>query len=820
MVESSPANPDQLPLSADRRIDDICDRFEDAWRTGGRPRLEDYLGDAPEPERAARFSEMLRVELHYRRLAGDSPTSEEYRLRFPEYPQLIDALLRATCATAPSKIPPEASPNFAAKQTGESILAAASPTATPLSKDFAFIATLEESPRPSTDWPNIAGYEIVEELPHGGMGIVYKARQLHLNRTVALKMIRTGGAASPQELARFHREAAAVAALDHPYVVRIYDSGDHQGLPYFSMEFAHGGNLSQKLKDVPPSPHEAAQLVETLARTMDYVHQRNIIHRDLKPANVLLTADGVPKIADFGLAKRLDESAGATQTGAIMGTACYMSPEQAEGKTKAIGKAADIYGLGAVLYETLTGRPPFQGATRELTIYQVITDDPVPPSQRVPTVPSAVEAICLKCLQKEPSQRYVSALALAEDLRRFQEGEPISIEPIDELEQQKRWAKGAGYELLEPIGCSALGMVYKARQISLDRLVALWTISAEAETAKMDRFRGEAMVAARLQHPNIIQIYDFGQYKGHTYFSLELADGGSLAERCVGEAMPPHQAVELAETLARATHYAHERGIVHGELRPFNVQLTKTGIPKITGFGLAKLLEKDQELDELKPWQRGVSNYMAPEQVRGPTRAIGPATDVHGLGAMLYEMLTGRPPFLADTVRGTWEQIRAQEPKAPSSLRPEVPESLDEICMNCLNKDPGRRYPSAEILAEELHHFRVRHPPTVTELPPAFQLRIISGPHSGEVHPITRRRIMVGRSADCEVVLRGEPACAGRHFLVNWWTGMSATPSLIDLQSSTGVFVNGQRVLGHQELTSEDVIAVGKTQIVFERVET
>jgi WD40 repeat protein/tRNA A-37 threonylcarbamoyl transferase component Bud32 len=286
----------------------------------------------------------------------------------------------------------------------------------------------------------VAGYDILAELGRGGMGVVYKARQVRLNRLVALKMILAGGHARAEDLARFSAEAEAVAGLRHPHIVQIYDVGEQAGLPYFSLEFVEGGTLEDRLDGTPWQGPRAAELVETLARAMHAAHERGIVHRDLKPANVLLTADGAPKITDFGLAKRLDRDSNQTRTGTIMGTPSYMAPEQAGGK-KDVGPAADTYALGAILYELLTGRPPFRAATPLDTVMQVVSQEPVPPAQLNARVPRDLETVCLKCLQKDPKKRYASALDLADDLRRFLGGEPIRARPVGQAERFGRWCR-------------------------------------------------------------------------------------------------------------------------------------------------------------------------------------------------------------------------------------------------------------------------------------------------------------------------------------------------------------------------------------------
>jgi serine/threonine-protein kinase len=288
-------------------------------------------------------------------------------------------------------------------------------------------------PPGGTALPHIPGYEVEAVLGRGGMGVVFRARQLRLNRVVALKMTLADAYAGPRERERFQREAEAVAGLRHPNVVQVYDVGDAAGRPYFTMEYVEGGSLAQQLTGTPRPARQATALLATLAAAVQAAHQSGIVHRDLKPANVLLTADGTPKVTDFGVARRLDGAAGLTRTGAAVGTPSYMAPEQAGGDKNAVGPATDVHALGAILYELLTGRPPFGGETAAATVLQVIHQDPVPPSRRNARVPRDLETITLKCLQKDPQKRYASAAALAEDLRRFLRGEAIAARPEGRL---------------------------------------------------------------------------------------------------------------------------------------------------------------------------------------------------------------------------------------------------------------------------------------------------------------------------------------------------------------------------------------------------
>ena len=302
-----------------------------------------------------------------------------------------------------------------------------------------------DTPAPATpltaELPVIRGYEVQGVLGRGGMGVVYKAWHLRLNRPVALKMLLAGPHAAPEQLERFLREAEAEAGLCHPNVVQVYDVGDVDGRPYLAMELVEGGSLAQKLAGAPLPARQAAALVAVVAEAIQVAHQSGIVHRDLTPANVLLTADGIPKVTDFGLARRLEGGAGLTLTGAPMGTPSYMAPEQARGDKGALGPATDVYALGAILYECLTGRPPFRAETATATLQQVVADEAVSPARLNRRVPRDLETICLKCLEKDRHRRYPSAAALADDLRRFDHGEPIAARPAGWPERAAKWAR-------------------------------------------------------------------------------------------------------------------------------------------------------------------------------------------------------------------------------------------------------------------------------------------------------------------------------------------------------------------------------------------
>ncbi len=336
----------------------------------------------------------------------------------------------------------------------------------------------------------VEGYEILSELGHGGMGVVYKARHRRLNRLVALKMIRAGSLATLEERSRFRIEAEAVAKLRHPNIIPIYDTGDSGGLPFVTLELLDGGSLDKRVGDTPQPGRDSAALVATLARAIHDAHQAGVVHRDLKPSNILFDREGVPKVADFGLAKSLEEG-GPTETGQVLGSPGYIPPEQAQGDSKRVGRSADIYALGAILYKMLTGRPPFRGASPLETIIQVLNQDPVPPSRLRSQVPRELETICLKCLAKKPSGRYPTAEALAEDLDRYLAGRPILAQPTPIWEHGLKWARRRP-SLSSTI---ALGLLLA---ITLSGLgLRRHGIAVERERARADRVAGNRLSGER-----------------------------------------------------------------------------------------------------------------------------------------------------------------------------------------------------------------------------------------------------------------------------------------------------------------------------------
>jgi hypothetical protein len=319
-----------------------------------------------------------------------------------------------------------------------------------------FAGALRAAAAPSVsvgDGKRFGNFELLAEIGRGGMGVVYKAKQLNLGRVVALKMILAGRLASKTDIQRFQTEAEIVAKLDHPHIVPILEFGQHDGHPFFTMKLIDGSSLDRELLRFAQDPRRAACLVATIATAVEYAHQKGLLHRDLKPSNIVLDAAGKPYITDFGLAKKIEVDSRLTRTGDLLGTPSYMAPEQAASPRAAVSRAVDVYGLGAILYATLTGRPPFQGETPLKTQERLLQSEPTPPRTYNSRVDAELETICLKCLEKNPSARYATAKDVADDLQRWVAGKPIAARPIGPFRRMAKLAKR------RPVAAAAIGIV-------------------------------------------------------------------------------------------------------------------------------------------------------------------------------------------------------------------------------------------------------------------------------------------------------------------------------------------------------------------------
>ena len=462
MVSGADAVDNNLSRADLLLVDRICDGFEKAWRAGERPDIASVLDGVPAPLRARLFRDLLTVEIDFLLTSGSPPAPSVYTERFPEFVEQADAVL-------------------ASFGLGRSTIED--------SESGATLPRAEISP-PALDALRLAGYEVRGELGRGGMGVVYLASKIALNRRCALKMILAGPHAGSVAAARFRAEAEAVARLQHPGIVQVYHVGEAGGLPFLELEYVSGGSLDRKLDGTPWVPVVAAKLVEALARAIAVAHRKGLIHRDLKPANILLEPDGSPKIADFGLAKNLEREAGLTRTQAILGSPSFMAPEQAEGLSDQVGAATDVYALGAILYVLLAGRPPFKAATALETMSQVKSAEPVPPSRFQPGLPRDVETICLKCMEKSPGRRYATAVALAEDLHRFLSGEPILARPARAWERAFKWARR------RPMVAALLATVVLVTALGVGLVTWQWR-RAESKALAESIARGEAEEAGR-----------------------------------------------------------------------------------------------------------------------------------------------------------------------------------------------------------------------------------------------------------------------------------------------------------------------------------
>ena len=442
---------DDNTLARSNRIDEICDRFEQAWASCDRRDIETVLAENPDVDRGQLLRELIRLEMELRRRSGEDPAPGEYERRFPDHGITVghdidDTVLRQPTGQKRSEtVDVSFHPDTETVTTGD------------LSGESTFLhgdsTTQPAGDAVDTGTKRFGDYELLHEIARGGMGVVYKARQTKLNRVVALKMIKAGELAGELDVQRFHAEAEAAAQLDHPGIVPIYEVGEQSGQHFFSMGLVEGEGLDTKLKDGPLPAKEAAKLIAEIAGAVQFAHDKGIVHRDLKPANVLIDADGAPKITDFGLAKNISGDSGLTATGQVMGTPSYMPPEQAAGRVDEIGPLADVYSLGAMLYALLTGRPPFQAANVMETLQQVLERDPVSPRTLNPAVDRDLETICLKSLEKDPAKRYATAGEFAGDIGRYLENKPIIARPIGKPARVWRWCKR------NPLGATVVALL-------------------------------------------------------------------------------------------------------------------------------------------------------------------------------------------------------------------------------------------------------------------------------------------------------------------------------------------------------------------------
>jgi eukaryotic-like serine/threonine-protein kinase len=558
----------------------------------------------------------------------------------------------------------------------------------------------------------VGHYRILARLGRGGMGVVYKAEDTRLGRTVALKLLPPELTRDAEAHRRFEREARAASLLDHPNICTIHDFGETEddGQMYIAMAYYEGESLAERITRGPPlSLDEAIRVLEQMCRGLGKAHASGVIHRDVKPANVMLTPEGLVKVVDFGLAKLLAGSQ-LTKSHTSLGTAAYMAPEQLRGEE--VGAQADIWSSGIVLFELLTGTRPFRGEYSEALSYSILNEQPATITELRPDLPVEIDRIIKKMLRKDPLQRYActdDVIAELGVLRAPSSGSPTSGPRLARLREPLRaGAKLGPYEIIEPLGSGGMSDVYRARDTRLDRQVALKVLAPEfsEDAERKQRFQREAKAISSLSHPNICTLFDVGEQEGVDYLVMEYLEGKTLAEMKGG--LPISQVLKIGIQIAEGLATAHRQGIVHRDLKPGNVIITTSGPVKLLDFGLAKevgaIAMKTRGSDE-KPLTAegtivGTLPYMAPEQIEGTQ--IDARTDIFALGTMLYEMVTGKRAFEGKTRASLIVAIIDHDPLPIITLQPGELPLLVHLINKCLKKDPDNRWQSARDIATEL----------------------------------------------------------------------------------------------------------------------
>jgi serine/threonine-protein kinase len=709
MNVSEATHGETLPLDDRRQIDAACDRFEAAWRGGERPDLAAFLAGAEGDARQDLFEELLALDREFRRAAGELPDDGWYRERFPEFRDVIEDTF-ARSGSDPLTIRARRLRDTDAtriRTEGEPVWPG------PVEDTFGAL--------------HAAGYEVVEELGRGGMGVVYRAYQVALNRHVALKVIRSAGFASEAERRRFQSEAEAVAQLDHPHIIPVFEVGESRGLHYFSMRLISGSSLDKRRDGYARDVRAAAGLVATVAEAIQHAHQRGILHRDLKPANILVDDRGEPYVTDFGLARRVESDGDLTQTGVIVGTPSYMSPEQTTGGKGTLTTATDVYGLGAILYALLTGRAPHAGSSFVETLDLIREVMPEPPSKLNPRVPRDLNIICLKCLEKDPRRRYASAQDLAEDLRRWLSGEPIGARPVGPSTRAWMWCRR------HPLP-AALGML-----LAFSLLVGFAGVTWKWRQADRER----SNTAASLEFLGRMLAGSFGEANplGTQLTVLQMLDrasariGGDLQGQPEVEAPIQAKIGAIYRSLGRFKEgERHLRAALRLDTE-VNGSEDATTLRDVNA--LAALLDESGRPDEAEPLLR--RNLETCRRVLGPEN---PTTldAAAGLGAVLRKQKR-----LAEAERLLRSTLDARRRVLPAD-HPDTLRSIRDLFL--LQLDRGR-FSAAEALAYEYEHgiqcaFGPKDPENVTALTNRGRIRLLQG-KPAEAEPYYRQAVEQAR---------------------------------------------------------------------------
>ncbi|HSK75565.1 MAG TPA: protein kinase [Thermoanaerobaculia bacterium] len=575
----------------------------------------------------------------------------------------------------------------------------------------------------------ISRYKVLERLGGGGSGIVYKARDTKLERFVALKFLSNYRSANEADQRRFLREARAASVLDHPNLCTIYEIDEtEEGRLFIAMAFCEGETLKARIERGPLPAAQAVGLAAQIAAGLEAAHEKGIVHRDVKPANVIVMPGDRVKIVDFGIAQLADESR-LTRAGTAVGTAAYMSPEQLRGDP--IDARTDVWSLGVLLHEALSGRMPFPGESDQERIRGILSGQAEPLRSLRPGVPPDLERIVARALAKVPADRYQSMKEMREDLLAVQGLSSVSsrisagLEPtliaIPVLPTGTR-AQGdtqsltgrilGHYRILEPIGGGGMGVVYKAEDLRLARVVALKFLPPELTRdpeAKV-RFLQEARAASALDHHNICTVHEVGETdEGRLYLSMPCYDGETLRRRIERGPLSIDEATDIAQQVAKGLSKAHRGGIVHRDIKPANLVITSDGVVKILDFGLAKLA--GAAAITRTGSSVGTPAYMSPEQARGED--VDHRTDLWSLGVVLYEMVTGKRPFRGEHEQAVLYSILNEKPKPLTEARVDAPAELEKIVGGLLAKNPADRYPAVDGALADLKTLR-NEPMTAT----------------------------------------------------------------------------------------------------------
>lgn len=566
-------------------------------------------------------------------------------------------------------------------------------------------------------------YQILKVLGEGGMGAVYQARDREVDRTVAIKLIRPELSGHPEILRRFKQELILARQVTHRNVIRIFDLNQAEGRRFITMEYVDGKDLSSIVRERKKLPvDEAVAIVRQALMGLEAAHNEGVVHRDLKPQNIMVDAAGRVYLMDFGIAKSM-ELAGMTRTGVLMGTPDYMSPEQAKGE-KADARS-DLFTIGVIFYELLTGQQPYRCQTVMQTLVKRTKERAIPTRELDPSIPQHICDVVSKCLEIDPDDRYQSAGQILRDL------DPNAPKPElgDHFDPYAGMAPGAQfgprYRIESLLGEGGMGKVYKAYDTDLNRVVALKLVRPELanEPVSMERLKQELILASRISQKNILRIHDLGDVNGVKFISMAYADGLDLQALIKRKGrLDVEQATNIARQLCRALEAAHHEGVIHRDLKPQNVLMDQQGVAYILDFGLASSAELGASLaGELM----GTPRYMSPEQAE--SLPLDHRSDLYALGLLIYEMVTGDLPFESNTVMQAMYQRVTQAPKNPKLLNPELPDYFCKIILKCLEKEPDKRYQHASEILKDLDGGAGAPPRKVTLRLPSARTVVIAG---------------------------------------------------------------------------------------------